>query len=138
MHRSETCKPCSNISEAPFFGSTGCQNPILKREREGMLLECWLIINLFHSVGLTISPTVLVQFSELTGFDGWTFKDNWLSDLSVCTWYGIECDSRDYVIGLRLDHNGLKQADGIIGDVIDLLNGLQNLKVFDFVALRIY
>jgi hypothetical protein len=73
-------------------------------------------------------PKALISFSDAMGIGNWIFNENWLSDLSVCTWYGVDCDLGGNVVALRMENNGLKQTQNYT-DVFDLINPLEHLKV---------
>ena len=103
----------------------------MKEKVSSILEKIWpihyvlFLINLSSHSNLQI---VLIQFSYAMDGKNWTYKENWLSDLSVCTWYGIDCDGNDVVTGIRLDRNGLKQTIDSF-DLLEHLSGLKNLKV---------
>lgn len=50
---------------------------------------------------------VLVALYEATGGEQWIRKDGWLSDRSICTWYGVTCTD-NHVVKLQLKGNNLK------------------------------
>jgi Leucine-rich repeat (LRR) protein len=39
MHKSDVCKKCASLDEAPYYGSTSCFDPTTKYEREGTYME---------------------------------------------------------------------------------------------------
>ncbi len=44
---------------------------------------------------------------DATGGDGWTYRDNWLTDAPLGEWYGVTVDDEGAVIGLVLERNNL-------------------------------
>eukprot|EP01117_Protostelium_nocturnum_P020712 TRINITY_DN946_c0_g1_i1.p1 TRINITY_DN946_c0_g1~~TRINITY_DN946_c0_g1_i1.p1 ORF type:complete len:338 (-),score=108.98 TRINITY_DN946_c0_g1_i1:219-1232(-) len=72
-----------------------------------LILFCSLGIygQTYHESG--IRPTLVAFFNALDG-PGWYRNDNWDStNTSVCTWYGIKCDSEGNITELTLSRNGL-------------------------------
>jgi hypothetical protein len=59
------------------------------------------------SLYLSSLNAVLLDFYEDMDGSNWAFQDEWLSDESVCTWYGIECNSNSSVVAIRLKNNRL-------------------------------
>jgi hypothetical protein len=47
-----------------------------------------------------------VVFAELKGIT-WKDKGKWLTSSSVCEWFGVQCDSRSRITGLKLNENNL-------------------------------
>jgi len=45
-------------------------------------------------------------FAEVMG-TSWTEQENWFSEESICTWYGVTCDGEGYLQILALDENKL-------------------------------
>ena len=58
--------------------------------------------------------------------DVWESKDNWLTKESVCTWFGITCDSWGHVSDIDLGFNGLL---GLIPAEIAMLDYLEGLRM---------
>ncbi|WP_420636010.1 leucine-rich repeat domain-containing protein [Candidatus Palauibacter sp.] len=50
---------------------------------------------------------VLVALYNATGGANWEYRDNWLSDLAIDTWYGVEANAEGYVTTLFLPANNL-------------------------------
>ena len=50
---------------------------------------------------------VLTAFYEATGGENWTDNTNWLTDLPLSEWYGVDVDGSGRVTRLRLDFNSL-------------------------------
>jgi hypothetical protein len=70
----------------------------------------------------------LIDFYEETDGSNWAFQAEWLSDDSVCTWYGIECNANSSVVGIRLNNNRLANTR-TDGDGSASLFNLPNLEV---------
>jgi len=49
----------------------------------------------------------LERFFESTRGEDWTRNDNWLSDTSVCSWFGVKCNNQSENIELILPSNQL-------------------------------
>ena len=95
----------------------------------------------------TASVTVTVSVSErmalgtlfdALGGSGWTRSDNWLTDVPLGEWYGVEVDSRGRVIGLRMaewvdteDGGQQKIGNGLTGPIPPELGSLTLLRVLD-------
>ncbi|CAB9506916.1 LRR receptor-like serine threonine-protein kinase At4g08850-like [Seminavis robusta] len=45
---------------------------------------------------------------EQRDYQGWQRKTKWMSDFSICDWYGIRCNDDDMVVSLNLTMNSLK------------------------------
>ena len=54
-----------------------------------------------------IDRAALVAFYHAAGGPGWINNDNWLTDIPLWGWYGVETDSNGRVIGLNFYNNGL-------------------------------
>jgi Leucine-rich repeat (LRR) protein len=63
----------------------------------------------------------------------WAFQDKWLSDESICTWYGIECNANSSVVAVRLKNNRLTNTRTDGDDSTNLFN-LPNLEIVDLLA----
>lgn len=50
---------------------------------------------------------LLRDLYEATAGDSWKRSDNWLSNMSVSTWYGVTTDNDDQITGLNLAANNL-------------------------------
>ncbi len=79
----------------------------------------------------TLSPDAimdreaLVALYNATGGDHWHFKQNWLSDLPLFMWDGVETDDEGRVVALNLIGNNLS------GEIPSELGSLENLVVLD-------
>ena len=64
----------------------------------------------------------LVALYEATDGDNWVNSENWLTDASLGSWYGVTIDDRGRVIELDLSHNGLSGTiPPELGDLIKLV-----------------
>jgi hypothetical protein len=72
----------------------------------------------------TFSPGDTVKSNS----PGWLRKSKWMSDTSVCEWYGIKCNDDDMVVSLNLTRNGLNGQLPIL-EVFQALR--TSLKCFD-------
>lgn len=74
-------------------------------------------------------PLALIDFFDAAEGDRWSNNNSWKEDAHVCFWFGVDCDSDDMVVGLRLENNNLRNAnhDGV--DLIALLTSISSLKV---------
>jgi len=67
----------------------------------------------------------LVALYESTGGDNWTDNTNWLSDLPLGEWHGVETDRHGGVVAIDLHRNALA------GPMPPELGSLESLKVVD-------
>lgn len=79
------CEPCDSSTIAPYMGSTSCIKRDEYQEKE---------------------RSALITLYNATGGSHWRKRDNWLTKLDVCTWFGVRCE-RDQVVGLALADNNL-------------------------------
>ena len=63
---------------------------------------------------------------DATNGDDWDDNTNWLSDESICEWYGVRCNSEGRVDRIGLYYNSLQ---GTISTELGLMKGLQELWV---------
>ena len=49
----------------------------------------------------------LVDFGNALNYKKWINSANWLSSTSVCTWYGIKCNSKNRVKEINMKNNNL-------------------------------
>jgi Leucine-rich repeat (LRR) protein len=45
---------------------------------------------------------------QAASLDKWSVNTGWLTDASVCDWYGIDCDGNGLVTSINLRNNGVK------------------------------
>jgi Leucine-rich repeat (LRR) protein len=129
------CQDCNNIEEAPYFGSTSCAK-VDDIERTGEFTSSQRpTVPIVPLVSLYISclNTVLLEFYKDMDGRHWAFQDKWLSDESVCTWYGIECNANSSVVAIRLKNNKLVNTR-TNGDHSTSLFNLPNLEIVDLQA----
>ena len=63
----------------------------------------------------------LVALYNSTGGASWRFSSNWLSNLPVGLWYGVETNSDNRVVGLYLEDNRLRgRIPSELGDLAEL------------------
>ena len=72
--------------------------------------------------------TVLKTFYESTDGANWTHSTDWLGDMAVEEWYGVNADSLGHVTSLDLPNNGLR---GQLSSVLVNLDQLSVLRVDD-------
>jgi len=70
---------------------------------------------------------ILELLHDTCGGTGWHAHDNWMSERSVCDWYGIGCDESGSVTSVQLGGN---QLTGSFPTAIYLLPNLSHLKVY--------
>lgn len=103
------CDACpGGEQEAPYYGSTTCTLSVIETERE-----------------------TLGSLYQLTNGPNWLRQTNWMSEQSVCTWYGVTCVDDEIIVALELPHNKLEGGSDVSGLVSDLLFSLQNLVTLD-------
>ncbi len=76
------------------------------------------------SCGAYAERQVLVALHQATDGPNWTFRDNWVSDEPLSSWYGVTMDSDGSVTEIRLS------GDVLNGSIPDL-GGLEKLTVLD-------
>ncbi|MDE2794381.1 MAG: hypothetical protein OXL34_06135 [Gemmatimonadota bacterium] len=89
--------------------STGCDDPVEPVPEENL------------------QRTALVALYESTSGDRWALRHNWLTDAPIRSWYGVEVDSLDRVVGLDLSYNALNGS---------IPAELANLTELEFLLLR--
>jgi len=67
---------------------------------------------------------VLSELFNATGGSGWTNRVGWLSQLPVCTWYGVSCNGT--ALSIRLESNNLS---GTVPDALSALTQIQQLSL---------
>ena len=72
------------------------------------------------------SRSVLMEIYHTMGGPMWTVRTNWLDDLPIWTWHGVETDSEGRVIRLNLRNSGLT---GRIPEALKRLPRLENLSL---------
>lgn len=103
------CEACpGGEKEAPYFGSTTCTFTTIEEEREA-----------------------LSSLYQMTNGPNWLKQTNWMSEQSVCTWYGVTCVDDEIIISLELQHNNIEGAPDVMDLVTDLIFSLQNLVKLD-------
>ncbi len=60
---------------------------------------------------------VLAALYHGTNGDGWTKNENWLSDGTLNTWYGIRANSDGMVVRMELERNNLNVTAGSYGSI---------------------
>lgn len=104
----ESCVPCAaGVTSAPFYGTLACLDPRVVEERR-----------------------ILFDFYEYTNGTNWLIQTDWLSDSSVCDWYGLSCEDNEHVSEISLGNNLLAGASAS-KDTLSEIFALQDLKVLD-------
>lgn len=75
---------------------------------------------------LTARDILELLYDSCGGVD-WHAKDAWKTDISVCSWYGIDCDENGAVTSIQLGSN---QLTGTFPTAIYQLPNLMHLKIF--------
>ncbi|MEM9052940.1 MAG: hypothetical protein AAGC47_12880, partial [Bacteroidota bacterium] len=70
----------------------------------------------------------LINIYQATNGDGWHNNSNWLSDLPVSNWHGVDIDLEGNVVGLDLRNNNL------VGDLPLSIGNLPELRSLDLAA----
>ena len=78
-------------------------------------------------VPATADRDVLVALHEATGGVDWDRRRNWLSDLSLNTWYGVKVNDDGYVTEVDLRYNNLT---GSLPPVLGDLAHIEKLRLF--------
>eukprot|EP00977_Amphora_coffeiformis_P013766 scaffold3676_cov166-Amphora_coffeaeformis.AAC.4 len=85
----DTCQTCPS-STSTYFGATTCDSASTSDQFE---------------------RETLIKFFDEMGGPYWKTTTNWLSPAaSVCTWFGISCNSNGQVTAIRLRNNDLTKA----------------------------
>ncbi|KAL3915907.1 MAG: hypothetical protein SGILL_005427, partial [Bacillariaceae sp.] len=80
------CEVCpGGGSEASYLGQVGCGQAATAKGERG----------------------ILELFFDRMGGPNWSRSDNWMTDTSVCSWYGIDCEEDGSVASIQLGSNGL-------------------------------
>ena len=58
-------------------------------------------------VEVEAASSLMCVYNALGG-DAWTSRTNWNSNVSVCKWFGVTCNTSNMVIGLQLKNNNLR------------------------------
>lgn len=66
-----------------------------------------------------------LSFTENTNYDGWKSRSGWMTETSVCDWFGITCDENGEVTHIVLQGNRLN------GEIPGEISLLRRLKTFD-------
>jgi len=110
----ETCQACGSNTDK--WGQTVCTNAGTA------------------SGSSTSQRQVLIEFYNLLGgSSNWKFTNNWLSletaSVTVCDWYGIDCNSAGDVISINLQDNGLYGNVALPEKFFQRLPNLQSLNL---------
>ncbi len=102
------CQPCDEkkSSDISYFGQAVCNNDANLKMSEREILEL-----LFHQCGGTV----------------WQSSKFWMTETSICDWYGIGCDENGSVTSIQLGGN---QLTGSFPTEIYLLPNLMHLKLY--------
>jgi len=112
------CLPCpGGAQEAPYYGSTACTLSAVERERG-----------------------VLISIYHMADGPNWLKQTNWMSEKSVCSWYGVTCVDDEIIVALELQHNNLESSTSDVSDIIFSLQNLVKLdlrgKIHGFISLE--
>lgn len=103
-----SCEPCGEAGEGTpsYLGQQSCGSSL-----SGDLSE----------------RDILELLYDRCGGSSWRAQESWMTEVSVCDWYGIECDENGSVISIHLGGNGLV---GSIPSEVFMLPNLLHLKVY--------
>lgn len=93
----------------------------------------WIAIDIssgtvFSSGRKAVERFVLVLVYAATEGEGWKNQTRWLGRMTVCAWYGVECDAEGNVRSLFLPSNNIQ---GSIESRFGLLTALEKLDLSD-------
>uniref|UniRef100_A0A7S3DR25 Leucine-rich repeat-containing N-terminal plant-type domain-containing protein n=1 Tax=Entomoneis paludosa TaxID=265537 RepID=A0A7S3DR25_9STRA len=120
-----SCTDCDGgIIDAPFYGSVSCSPSGSTGGGGGN--------NGGGAPG--DERSALMAFYDTMKGDEWVHNDNWGSNLNLCTWYGVVCRDDLSVAELRLENNGLTNANAEEpdqSDAIAALSPIEGLRLLD-------
>jgi Leucine-rich repeat (LRR) protein len=98
------CQSCpGGEQDAPYFGATECM-----------------------ASGVEADRNILMALYQALNGENWKEQANWMSEDSVCIWYGVTCDSDGSVVSLELKSNNL-DSETDISSLVFLLPKLTTL-----------
>jgi Leucine-rich repeat (LRR) protein len=106
----DMCQPCgeSSLNEdgtSSFLGQTSCAK----------------------ASSTTGEREILELFYNRMGGVGWKASNYWMTDESICNWYGVDCDENGYIASIQLGSN---QLVGSFPTEIYQLKSLVHLKLY--------
>ena len=98
----------------------------------GTSFRAWLnTITVHEGTGVECASTsdrdILVILYRATGGPNWTIRTNWLTDLPLGEWHGVDVDAEGHVIRLHLMENNL---NGVIPPELGRLSHLEDLQLY--------
>ena len=99
---SQTSQPCKECPEATYFGSTSCGVQYDDDDDDDTEADDKETTD----YSAASEKELLELLYRKTRGDTWIKNDNWLSGVTICEWYGVEC-SDENVVAVRLESNGL-------------------------------
>ena len=90
---------CQHCPHALYWGATYCSESTPSKKP-------------LSSSDIVISETdnevdIIRLIYESCGGASWFNKDSWMTSQSICTWYGIKCDEKNFVKSIILSSNNL-------------------------------
>lgn len=119
-HQPSESEYCDHCPHTVYWGATSCPGTTPTKQPVSLSAGA-------ASAGISVSEAEVDKLKlvyESCGGEDWFHNDNWMSEESICTWYGVECDNEDSVTSIILSANNLK---GVFPPNVFFLPNLETL-----------
>ena len=130
------CTPCNDRKEtstgASYLGQSSCSaDPSSfssSTSSSSSIADATATIDATATANTAAERSILeLLYDQTGGSKSWKSSNEWKTETSVCTWYGINCDENGSVASIQLGSNGLR---GSMPTEIFSLPNLVHLKMY--------
>lgn len=134
QYTNDGCTPCDDSKKATtgasYLGQSSCSAASFSSSTasSSSVADTTATIDATATANTAAERPILeLLYDQTGGSESWKSSNEWKTETSVCSWYGINCDENGSVASIQLGSNGLK---GSMPTEIFTLPNLVHLKMY--------